>query len=400
MGKRFLGLVMLTLMLLIPLTLGQDGASVIEPLDDTMVNPDANISFPPPVYMVRDSIDIRGTVNLPNMNNYLVEFRPLDLSDMEEDEEEAPWFPATLPQRSAVVDDILGTWNTLTARDGLYELRMTIHTNTGPEYVRLSPIRVENNPPAFVEQAMQVEVQPAEESEPVEILEPTPEPVDDTPRVVSLVNSNVRAGDSTNYQIVGFLLEGESAEIRGVSSRGSGWFFVQLANGRSGFIHPGIVRTEGDVGGLRLINPPPLPPTPIPPPVVVAPPVEQQPQTGADLVFGGSKIEPHPATCNKAYKITVTVRNAGNGNSSSGGLIEVRDTREADGSGRQSTHIAFGPLAAGASQTVFGHLTTNQYYNETHHINLYLDVNNQVPETNESNNHHAEVPYVLQRGKC
>ena len=46
MGKRFLGLVMLTLMLLIPLTLGQDGASVIEPLDDTMVNPDANISFP------------------------------------------------------------------------------------------------------------------------------------------------------------------------------------------------------------------------------------------------------------------------------------------------------------------------------------------------------------------
>ena len=27
---------------------------MIEPYDDMMVNPDANISFPPPVYMVRD----------------------------------------------------------------------------------------------------------------------------------------------------------------------------------------------------------------------------------------------------------------------------------------------------------------------------------------------------------
>ena len=78
--------------------------------------------------------------------------------------------------------------------------------------------------------------------EPAAEPEPTAETAEDTsPRAVALVNSNVRSGDSTDYQIVGFLLEGETADIRGVSSRGSRWFFIQLANGISGFIHPGIV---------------------------------------------------------------------------------------------------------------------------------------------------------------
>lgn len=404
MRTRIYGILVITL-LLIPLAIAQNGSGVIEPTGDATVNPDANISFPPPVYVVRDSVDIRGTANLPNLTSFLVEFRPLDLDDTGDDaEEERPWFPATVTQFEPVLNDILGPWNTRTARDGLYELRMTINTTDGQEYVRVSPIRVENNPPPFVDVIVAEAEERVEEAEPVEEPEPTAEPVEDTsPRAVALVNSNVRSGDSTDYGIVGFLLEGETADIRGVSSRGTRWFFIQLANGVSGFIHPNIVRTEGFLSGLSLINPPPLPPTPIPIPTTIpAPPVAAPPvpATGADLVFAGVQVVPHPPRCREAYQINVTVRNAGNGDAHSGGIIEVRDSLQSDGRLLGTTQIAFGPLAAGAQQSVFGHLTMNLHFNETHNVNLYLDVNSQVAETNENNNHHADAPYILQRAGC
>lgn len=401
MRTRVYGLLIFTLML-IPLAIAQNGNGVIEPKDDAMVNPDANITFPPPVYVVRDSVDIRGTANLPNLTRFLIEFRPLELDDMSDDaEDERPWLPATAVQFEPVVDDILAPWNTLTARDGLYELRMTIETSDGPEYVRVSPIRVENNPPPFVEATM-AEAEPSvEEAEPAEEPEPTAEPVVDTsPRAVAIVNSNVRSGDSTAYQIVGFLLEGETAAIRGVSSRGTRWFFIQLENGVSGFIHPNIVRAEGNLSGLSLINPPPPPPTPIPIPTTIPASPAPAPATGADLIFAGVQVSPHPPRCREAYRINVTVRNAGNGDARSGGLIEVRDSLQSDGRVLGTTQIAFGPLAAGASQTVFGHLTMDQHFNEVHNVNLYLDVNGQVAEFNENNNHYADSPYVLQQAGC
>ena len=407
MRARLIVLVMFSFVLLVSLTAGQSGDGVIEPLDESMVNPDANISFPPPVYVVRGSVDIRGTVTLPNIVNYLIEFRPLMLDDAQDESDASSlWFPAIVLQFEPVTDDILGTWNTLTARDGLYELRLTVDTEDGQEQARVSPIRVENNPPDFVETVI-VEVAEAsadeqadepEEPETVATAEPVEE-ADDTPRVVALVNSNVRAGDSTGYGIVGFLLEGESAEIQGVSSRGTRWFFIRMENGIGGFIHPNIVRTEGNVSSLRLINPPPLPPTVIPIPTVI--PAQPVPaSSGANLVFGPVVVSPHPATCGQTYRITATIRNVGNANAPSGVVVEVRDSRAADGSVLEATHIAFPPVNAGAEATAFGHITMNLHYDELHHINLYLDVNNQVAEANENDNHSATAPYVLQRGGC
>ena len=396
--SQLLVYLVLTLLMLVPLTSGQDSADPIEPKDPDMMNPEAHISFPPPVYVVRDSVDIRGTVTLATMRNFFIEFRPLALDMMMDDEEEEhQWFPATLPRIEAVVDDVLGTWNTVTLRDDLYELRLIINTGGDmPEYYRVSPIRVENNPPPFAaEQQMMVEVEP----EP----EPTPEPAptatpDTTPRVVATVASNVRAGDSTLYAVIGHLLEGDSAKIKGISSYGTGWYYIELANGRSGFIYPGIVNTAGDLSNLPRINPPPLPPTPIPVPTAV--PQPPQPQTGANLIFANVQINPHPATCNKAYRIDVTVRNNGTGASTSGGMILVRDSGN-DGTGQvQSTEIAFGPLAPGHSQNVFGHLTASLWYKTKHHINLHLDGHNQVPETNDNDNYHATAPYVLKKGSC
>ena len=208
-----------------------------------------------------------------------------------------------------------------------------------------------------------------------------------------MVNSNVRAGDSTLYTIVGGLREGESARIRGLSSFGTGWFYIELDNGRSGFIHPNIVRAEGDLSNLARINPPPLPPTPIPVPTAVP-----APTSGPDLRIVNVQVSPHPATCNVAYSLEVTVINDGNG-ASAGFAIEVRDSRH-DGQGAVTTIIGGAPLAAGEQRTFGGNLTQSQYYDELHHVNTTVDVRNEVAETNEGNNIHATAPYSLLRGSC
>lgn len=112
-------------------------------------NPEANISFPPPVYVVRHRVAIRGTVNVANLRNFFIEFRPLYLDSETEhgDENAHTWIPATLPRIEPVKDGILGTWHTEFLKDGLYELRLNYYTGSDPrQYVYLSPIRVEKAP--------------------------------------------------------------------------------------------------------------------------------------------------------------------------------------------------------------------------------------------------------------
>ena len=222
----------------------------------------------------------------------------------DESAEANPWVPATLPRLLPVTDDVLGAWNTVSYRDGLYEARLVVLTSDGePAYYRVSPLRVENSPPEFVAEQQVVEV-----IAPTDAPEPTATP-DSSPRVTALVNSNVRAGDSTLYHIVGGLREGDSASIRGISSFGTGWFYIELDTGRSGFIHPNIVQAEGDLSNLRRINPPPVPPTPIPQPTAI--PVAAPASTGANLRIIHVQIRPHPAVCNEAYEAQVTVINDG-----------------------------------------------------------------------------------------
>lgn len=407
---QWLILLVFSALLLIPAVQGQDDGGIIAPADPDMVNPDVNITFPPPVYVVSGSVDIRGTVALPELSNFFIEFRPLAL-DMDADETESQWFPATLPRIIAVTDDILGAWNTALQLDGLYELRLAVNPNSdSPTYFRVSPIRVENNPPPFVaaEQETVVVAEPVSEEqqvaeEPAAVTEPeAAEPVatatpDPRPRVTALVNSNVRAGDSTQYTIVGGLREGDSALIKGLSSYNTGWFYIELPSGRRGFIHPNIVRAEGDLRNLARINPPPLPPTPIPIPTAV--PAPQQPSTGANLVMRDIVINPHPATCKVGYSIMVTVANVGNGAATNGGLIEVVDSTPGHPQ-RETTRIAYGPLAAGASQRVNGYLTPTIHYEVMHNITMRLDYTNAIAETNENDNIHATAPYILKRGSC
>lgn len=409
---QFLACLVFTLLLFVPAAMGQEDADPIEPGAADMMNPEAHISYPPPVYVVRDSVDIRGTVTLEAMRNFFIEFRPLVLGMMM-DEEETQWFPATLPRIEAVEDDVLGTWNTVTLRDGLYELRLTINTGGAmPEYYRVSPIRVENNPPFAAEEQMMAEepaeamdeapaMEPAEEPEEEMAEEPEAEPTPDPrPRVTATVNANVRAGDSTAYAVVGFLLDGESALVKGISSRGTGWYYIELANGRSGFIYPFIVNTEGDLSDLPRINPPPPPPpTPVPVPTAAPPPPQQpQPQSNVDLVIAHIQVHPHGVKCGQTYEIQATVRNVGSGNAPSGGVILVRDSGQNGTAGPQTTQIAYGALNAGATQVVVGHITPTVHVETIHHITLHIDHDNRVAEINENNNVAATAPYHLASG--
>jgi formylglycine-generating enzyme required for sulfatase activity len=112
---------------------------------------DANISWPPPVYVLRGSVEVYGTALPADMTGYFLEYRPL-LPDLTPDES-AVWFPATLPSTQAVENDVLGVWDTTTTLDGLYELRLTVNIQgDDPYHVVVSPLRVENTPPPFAVQ--------------------------------------------------------------------------------------------------------------------------------------------------------------------------------------------------------------------------------------------------------
>src|SRR5262245_38841116 len=111
--KRMKRLLVLLLMLVLALPLVAF-AQVDQP------NPNANISWPPPVYVVKGQFPIRGTANLPNMTNYFIEFRPLN-DDLTPQGGADVWFPALLPSQASVSDGVLGVWDTTLITDGVYE---------------------------------------------------------------------------------------------------------------------------------------------------------------------------------------------------------------------------------------------------------------------------------------
>ncbi len=403
MNRRLFAVILAIGLLVIPFAWSQDGTVLIEPNDETLINPAANISFPPPVYAVRETVDIRGTVTLPTMRNYFIEFRPLVINpETALPSDERPWFPATLPQLEPIIDDVLGTWNTFTAPDGLYELRLTINTDSGvPQYVRVSPIRVENDVPEFLEPqltqqagATPIPTQPAAAQRAT--LAPTPTSLNSgQPQVVSLLDANVRRGDSTEYDRIGFLFNGESATIIGISSFGTGWYYIQLANGRRGWVAPSVVRAEGDLTNVPRINPPP-PPTPIPTNTPTSTPT---PTTEANLVINNVSLDPNPPSCNETFTLFVTVENTGTGIASAGGTISVTDTRTSDGTVVESTVGAFPQLGAGETFEGFIPITVSAFTGEDHSIVISIDSNNVIPETNESDNT-LTIIYELGAGSC
>jgi hypothetical protein len=209
---------------------------------------------------------------------------------------------------------------------------------------------------------------------------------------------NIRQGDSTFYNIVATVPTGTTARILGISNRGSGWYQIQLDDGRSGWVAPSIVTTSGDLSGLPRVQPPPPPPptaTPIPT-VVPATPV---PVSQANLVAGIVVLEPAAPTCQQTFTVGFDVANLGSQPTTISGTVSLVDTRAADGSQQGNTIGGFPVIQPGQTFRVNMPLTISTWHSEQHNITLVIDPGNQIPETVEGDNTRT-ISYTLTKGSC
>lgn len=403
--KRLIPIVIVIGLLWAMLVSAQD----IEPTTGN-VNPGANITFPPPVYSVRGGTPIRGTANLPDMTNYYLEFRPL-IFGVEETDDTRPWFPISLPTTTAVTDGILAVWNTRTTSDGLYEIRLTVNVSTGdPQYFRVSPVRVENDietygqyliPPLsavlggsssdFVPTAVPFTATPDPAAAtatdiPVEVDEVVTTTSVEGARVVALVDSNVRQGDDVSTPFIGALLTGESATVIGISSRNTGWYYIELANGRRGFIAPGIVDTENLPDDLPRITPP-LPaanPTPI--------------SDGPNLHLIRFDLNPNPPRCDETFEIIIGVENNGTERTGAGEVLVYDE----DFDSKTETVRAFGDfpeLNPDESYEVVIEVSIDTFFDEEHEVWVIIDHLEEVTEVTRGDNI-ATQRFTLRQGEC
>lgn len=81
-----------------------------------------------------------------------------------------------------------------------------------------------------------------------------------TPIVTANLNANVRAGDSTDYEIVGFLATGATAPLMGRNAADT-WWYIQYGGGH-GWIAKSVTTAACLPATVAVVVPPPLPPTP------------------------------------------------------------------------------------------------------------------------------------------
>jgi hypothetical protein len=390
-------------------------AQGVSPNPNTPPNPNANISFPPPVYFLRGEMQIYGSANLPGMASYYLEYRPLIIAPSPDIQlPEIPWGPISLPSNVPVQDGLLGIWNTFTVADGLYEIRLTVNiTGQDPVEFMVSPVRVENTPSAFALRNIQLFTLPGGLDAAVITAEAPLVPVtteesivtSSGPTVTSNTDANVRSGDDTVYGRVGVLLTNVSAPILGISSTGSGWYYIELSNGTRGFISPQVVSVSGDVSNLQRISPPPRPAATATPTTAVStrPASTQPPSSGADLAGAYPAPNPNPPSCGAPYNILINLTNLGSSAIPVGTSFQVTFQDYHDGSVLASSTttatVSSSPINPGGNFVVgtTSPFTINVGGGEQHEIRVYIDANNNVAETNENNNY-VVLTYTLSGG--
>lgn len=383
--------------------------SIVPAPDDDAINPNINIAWPPPVYILRGSAPIYGTANIDRMVNYFLEFRPLYETAPDGSQTlanaDTPWFPITLPSAVSVTEALLGNWNTLTTPDGLYELRLTVNVSgqRSQNFV-VSPIRIENNPSdgvlAWLREYFNIAPQPAPTNAPVVMTpiptnppaRPTLEPIptiDISPRVTAgRLDVNVRTGTSTLFSAIASLPAGESARVIGLANDGSGWYYIYHA-GVQGWVAGHVVTPTGDFSAVPRIAPPPPPATPTPTAVPAV----------ANLTGSLPALSANPPVCNTPFSVQVNITNNGTGNTSAPVNVIVEDVHVGTGSVQTSFNSVVPVLSPGQNYVVAGNLTVSTYYGESHLIRVRIDPDNAIVETNKMDNI-LQVSYTLAQGSC
>ena len=86
-------------------------------------------------------------------------------------------------------------------------------------------------------------------------------PVQGKPEAKADENLNCRRGPSTYYEVLWYFMKGDSATIVGRTSDG-GWLLIERTDGLGEcWVGAGIVTVTGDLSGIVVVTPPPLPST-------------------------------------------------------------------------------------------------------------------------------------------
>lgn len=404
MLKRALACLLLALLLMVPFTAqAQDGAITVIIPDDS--NPNLNISYPPAVYVVRGVVNVRGTANLTGMTSYFIEF--LNLQDAPDVENSDAWVPATTPSRATVNNGVLGQWDTRITEDGLYALRVRAITASGTVDSIVSPIRVENQIPEFVAAEMTatasagggVVVNPPTPTLNIitrPTLAATPTAFSGVPTVTATTDANVRRGDNVSYDPVGFLLAGDSAQILGISP--TGWYYIQLDNGRRGYVAPFLVSVSGNVSNLTVIPPPATPtptftPTPIPAGNLTINGDNVRGETGEDI-----GREPR---CNRPFQIWVNVNNSGTQRTPIPAIVNITIYDQDSNTMLASINNTVPQLNPGENFLVTFPLVlgADKFPGRTHRVVATIDSNSAIAEENETDNVRV-FTYFMRQALC
>lgn len=215
---------------------------------------------------------------------------------------------------------------------------------------------------------------------------PTPLPTA-TPQGVYLeitrAVQNVRTGPGLNYDILGQLQEGETAQIIGANIDFT-WVVIAF-RGQNGWLSRGILDVIGDRNTIPVIAAPPSP-TPLPatatPPVTATPLPPQQP----DIVI--SSASPPRLTIGSSFSVNVTVTNAG---ASAAGPFAIAATFEP---GAVFSAVNLSGLGANTSTTItLTGVLAGATGSQT--VTIVADLNQQVAEGNgENNNFNFQFTYV------
>jgi len=408
MTRRWIALLCI-LMVALPALAQPPTPPAIEPLGP-VDGLDFAISFPPPVYVLSGSVEIRGTANKLNQNSYFLEFRPLSATPNTTN----VWFPASLPSSARVTNGLLGIWDTSVVPDGLYELRLVGNVSGQPvQYFRVAPLRIDNSSPrpaatatpvvGFVTPVLPMVVVPTLPNQPLQPNPLQPNRPNVTPtalgalsgnRVTAITNANVRLGDGLEYRIIGTMLTGESLPVLGISTV-AGWYYIELPNGRRGFVAPSVVSFIGNMATLRPIQPPPVPtPAATNTPIPTATPI-----SSADLIIGTFALSPNLPICNQPFFVEANVNNIGTGPSNRDIVVEIRDRHLASNTITASVSVNVPSIEAGQLYFIRPQLNVSTFYAEEHQIEIVIDRDNVLPETNRANNV-TIIRYTLQQGGC
>ena len=197
----------------------------------------------------------------------------------------------------------------------------------------------------------------------------------------------MRSGDSTGYPRIGSLFRGDSARVIGRSSRGNGWYYIQLANGNRGWIAPSVVTASGDFSNVAWTAPPATS-TPLP---------TNTPVPQGNLAGATPARVPGVPTCQVSFQVRIHIDNNGSSNTNASATVLIQDIHTATGQVLKQAWGAVPVLAPGGGFVVTTDFTISRYYNEQHTTRVIIDPEGLLTETNESDNV-SESYYVLQAG--